>query len=115
MFRKLTAILEPYAPVSNVVSDKDDSYYLDTKYIQDNKKPLFFASVLMKKSYVSFYLMPIYLNPELVEDIPEHLKKNLKGKSCFNFKSLDDDKLAALSKLTSAAMNYYKASGYIQG
>jgi len=97
MFQKLKAILEPYAAISTVVSNKDDSYYLDTKYIQNNKKPLFFASVLVKKSYVSFYLMPIYLNPKLVDGVPDNLKKNLKGKACFNFKSLDDDRLAALS------------------
>lgn len=115
MFKRLKEILEPYAPLSTVVSDKDDSYYLDTKFIQDNKKPLFFASVLVKKSYVSFYLMPIYLKPELVAGIPDNLKKNLKGKSCFNFKSLDDDKLAALSELTKTSMDYYKDSGYIQG
>jgi len=115
MFQKLKAILEPYAAISTVVSNKDDSYYLDTKYIQNNKKPLFFASVLVKKSYVSFYLMPIYLNPKLVDGVPDNLKKNLKGKSCFNFKSLDDDRLAALSELTETSMDYYKASGYIQG
>lgn len=45
VFAKLKAILKPYAPKMVVVQDTPKYYYLDTRYIMKNKKPLCFAAV----------------------------------------------------------------------
>lgn len=45
VFAKLKAILKPYAPKMVVVQDTPKCYYLDTRYIMKNKKPLCFAAV----------------------------------------------------------------------
>ena len=58
VFEQLKPILEKYADNMTIVTDSDDNYYLDTTYIQKNKKPLYFGSTKIRKSYVSFYLMP---------------------------------------------------------
>ena len=45
--------------------------------------------------------MPVYMYPEMLETISPDLKKRMQGKSCFNFKSMDEtlfDELAALTK-----------------
>jgi len=78
-----------------------------------NKKPLFFGAVQIKKNYVSFYLMPIYVQPKLLEKISEALKKRMQGKSCFNFKEVDKDLFEELGDLTQAGYEYYKNEGYI--
>jgi len=114
VFIMLKRILEPYS--SNLVVQDDDhaNYFLYTNYIMKNKKPLFFAAVQVKKNYVSFYLMPVYVNPELLEGIPEGLRKRMQGKSCFNFRSVDPLLLDELARLTQQGYLDYQARGYVQ-
>ncbi len=73
VFAKLQAILEPYAPKMVVVQDTPNCYYLDTRYIMKNKKPLCFAAVRKGKAYVSFHLMSVYAYPKLLQDISPEL------------------------------------------
>ncbi len=55
---------------------------------------MFFGAAVIKKNYVSFHLMPVYVHPDLLEGISDGLRKRMQGKSCFNFKALDEDTLA---------------------
>ncbi|MFP4320867.1 MAG: hypothetical protein ACLFTK_00285 [Anaerolineales bacterium] len=114
VFQRLKAILEPYAASLDVVTDSDDTFYLDTHHIMPNKKPLYFGSATIKKQYVSFYLMPVYLKPELLNDVSEGLKKRMQGKSCFNFKQVDEGLLAELEALAARGYAAYEAEGYIE-
>ncbi len=98
-FDKLRGVLTPYAKKTVVVHDTPSNYYLDTKLTAPNGKPLFFAAVRRGKAYVSFHLFPVYMFPDLLKDFPE-LKKRMQGKSCFNFKTVDEEQLAALRELT---------------
>ncbi|MEM8862161.1 MAG: hypothetical protein AAGD96_27900, partial [Chloroflexota bacterium] len=107
VFDQLKPILEKYADGMTVVTDSDDSYYLDTTHIQKNKKPLYFGSTKIRKSYVSFYLMPIYLKPELLDGISDDLKKRMQGKSCFNFKEVDTELFSELEALAEASYQSY--------
>ena len=109
IFKKLRAILEPYAAKLVLVHDTDTHYYLDTKLVMPaNKLPLFFAAARIQKSYVSFYLMPVYACPELSKSISPALKKRMQGKSCFNFKSVDENLFADLAKLTAAGFKKFQ-------
>jgi hypothetical protein len=40
--------------------------------------------VQIKKNYVIYHLMPVYLNPGLLEGMSPGLRKRMQGKSCFN-------------------------------
>lgn len=60
IFESLKQILKPYEKSLILVTDSDTGYYLDTKFVMKNNKPQFFASVTIKKNYVSYHLMPIY-------------------------------------------------------
>ncbi len=44
--------------------------------------------------------MPVYMYPDLLEGISPELKKRMQGKSCFNFKTLDDAQVEELARLT---------------
>ena len=101
-FLRLKSILEPYAPKLIVVHDSDSNYYLDTPYVMKNKHRIFFGAVRVGKAYVSFHLMPVYGSPDLLEKISPELKKRMQGKSCFNFKAVDDKLFKELAKLTKA-------------
>ncbi len=100
VFSRLRAILAPYAKKCIVVHDTSDTYYLNTRHIMKNKQPLFFAGVRKGKAYVSFHLMPVYASPELLTKMSPELKKRMQGKSCFNFKSLEETLFKELAKLT---------------
>lgn len=101
VFEHLRNILKPYAENLTVKTDTPDTYYLDGPYNEKWNKELFFGSAQIKKNYVSFYLMPVYMYPELLNEISPELKKHMQGKSCFNFKSVEPalfDELAALTR-----------------
>ena len=103
-FARLKAILEPYAAKMIVVHDTSANYYLDTPYVMKNKARLFFAAVRLGKAYVSFHLMPVYACPDLPAGISPELKKHMQGKSCFNFKAVDEKLFKELAKLTKAGV-----------
>jgi hypothetical protein len=100
VFEQLRSILKPYAQTLNVKADTPDTYYLDGPYSVKWKKELFFGSTQIKKNYVSFYLMPVYMYPDLLESASPELKKRMQGKSCFNFKKVEPELFAELATLT---------------
>lgn len=110
VFARLRAILEPYAAEMVVVHDTDETYYLDTHHVMKNGQPLFFGAAQIRKRYVSFYLMPVYVHPDLLDDIGE-LKKRMQGKSCFNFTTPDDEQVARMTALTRAGYERYRDEG----
>jgi hypothetical protein len=113
IFERLRSILVRHVPPLIVKHDGPDTYYLDTAHIMKNGQPLFFGAVKLMKGQVSFYLMPIYLFPELLEQISPALRKRLKGKSCFHFTAMDESLLAELADLTTTGLARYAAAGYL--
>jgi hypothetical protein len=112
IFRRLRTILEPYAPEMVITQDTEMGYSLDTHHIMNNGQPLFFASASIRKNYVSFYVMPVYAFPDLLDDIGD-LKKRMQGKSCFNFRQLDDLQVGALTDLVRRGYERYAAEGML--
>lgn len=100
VFEMLKAILKPYAKNLTITADTSDAYSLDGPYSEKYKKALFFGAAQIKKNYVSFYLMPVYMFPELLKGMSPELKKHMQGKSCFNFKKVEPDLFKELTQLT---------------
>jgi hypothetical protein len=114
VFAELRKIMAPYAAKLASTRDDPQELYVDTKHIQKNKKPLFFGAVQIKKSYVSFHLMPVYMKPELLGSVSAELKARMQGKSCFNFSALEPALFKELSALTKASYTSYKEQGFVQ-
>jgi hypothetical protein len=108
VFEKLRKILKPYAKGLTVTADTADSYSLDGPYSEKWKKDLFFGSAQIKKNYVSFYLMPVYMYPELLKEVSSELKKHMQGKSCFNFKKVEPELFRELADLTRKGAEKFK-------
>ena len=108
VFEQLKNILKPYAKNLTVKTDTADTYFLDGPYSEKWKKELFFGSAQIKKNYVSFYFMPVYMYPELVNDISPQLKKHMQGKSCFNFKKIEPDLFKELEELTRKGVEKFR-------
>lgn len=101
VFEQLRNILKPFESKLTIRTDSADTYYLEGPLSEKWKKHLFFGSTQIKKNYVSFYIMPVYMYPDLLKGISPELKKYMQGKSCFNFKKVEPelfDELAVLVK-----------------
>jgi hypothetical protein len=48
---------------------------------------------------VSIYLMPVYVDPGLLDDVSPALRKRMQGKSCFNFNKVDEPLIGELEAL----------------
>lgn len=108
VFEELKNILKPHAEKLTLKADAPDTYYIDGPYSEKWKKQLFFGSAQIRKNYVSFYLMPVYMYPELLKDISPGLKKHMQGKSCFNFKKVEVDLFKELAELTRKSAEKFK-------
>ncbi len=113
IFNTLKEILENYSGQLQLVYDKPEVYYLDTDFIMKNKKPLFFGSVKIGKNYVSFHLMPVYVDPTLLDSLSVDLQKRMQGKSCFNFNRSNQILLQELTELTKKCFKSFQDQGYI--
>jgi len=107
-FKKLKTLLKKYEAELTLLHDKDDNYYLNTPISDKNKKAEFFGAAQIKKTYVAFHLMPVYYYPNLLDNISQDLKDRMQGKSCFNFKEIDDKLFKELSALTKKSFDQYK-------
>jgi hypothetical protein len=114
VFSELYKVMAPYAAKLDTKKNDEAELYIDTRHIQKNKKPLFFGAVQVKKSYVSFHLMPVYLKPDLLASASPELKSCMQGKSCFNFSAVEPTLFKELAALTKAGYASYKEQGYVQ-
>ena len=112
VFAALHKVMAPYAAKLDTKKDDETELYVDTRHLQKNKKPLFFGAVQVKKSYVSFHLMPVYLKPELLASASPELKSHMQGKSCFNFSLVDPKLIKELAALTKAGFASYQEQGF---
>jgi hypothetical protein len=113
VFVELRKLMSPHVAKLDIKHDDASQLYVDTKHLQKNKKPLFFGAVQIKKGYVSYHLMPVYLKPELLQGLSPALKACMQGKSCFNFKAVDGVLFKELGALTKQGLASYQAEGFV--
>ncbi len=83
------------------------------KKLNEKKREIWFSGVEIKKNFVSFHLIPVYIFPELLNEISPELKKRMQGKSCFVFTKIDNSVFAELSELTSKGFETFKQKDMI--
>jgi len=110
VFEQLKSILKPYEKNLTVTADTATAYSLEGSYSEKYKKVIFFGAAQIKKNYVSFYLMSVYMFPELLKGISHELKKHMQGKSCFNFKKVEPELFKELTKLTKLSVKHFRAA-----
>ena len=109
VFVALKKILTPYEKRLSVVRYKPEFYYLETLLPCYKGKPVLFSAVRLGKNYVSYYLMPVYMTPDLQKRISPELRKRMQGKSCFNFTEIDPILFRELTALTAAGFKGFRA------
>ena len=102
VFTALAGILRKHAKGLVAKVDTAEHLYLDVPASDPKKKPEFFGAAQIKKSYVSYHLMPVYTDPTLLDGLSPELRARMQGKSCFNFKTVEPKLFKELDALTKA-------------
>ncbi|MGE5436644.1 MAG: hypothetical protein ACM3O3_05400, partial [Syntrophothermus sp.] len=77
IFLQLKSIFKQYEDEMVILSDVEGKYYLKAGYSEKWKKDVWFGGVQTMKNYVSFHFIPVYMFPELADDLSEEVKKRL--------------------------------------
>ena len=77
-------------------------------------REVWFGGVQTKKNYVSFHLMPVYAFPELLNGISPELMKRMQGKSCFNFRTVDEILFTELEELVESGYQRFRTANLIK-
>lgn len=112
IFRSLRPLFSEHADTCVVLSDDPSRYYLGTYEVREKDGyRTGFGGVEIKKNYVSAHLMPIYVHPDMLENLSPQLRKRMQGKSCFNFKKTDQQLFEELHDLINAGISRFKEDG----
>ena len=111
-FDALRQIMAPYEPELRLDTNDGANYSLTALPSDTYPEGLWFGGVQIKKNYVSYHLMPVYVFPDLLDDMSAGLKKRMQGKSCFNFRTPDPVLVDELSALTKAGFDRYRDEHY---
>ncbi|MDP9110198.1 MAG: hypothetical protein M3M96_00995 [Candidatus Eremiobacteraeota bacterium] len=112
-FGALKTLFDPYVPRLHVRDDTATAYTLYGETAAQFKGPMYFGGVRLGRNYVSFYLMPVYTNPELLSKASDDLRKRMQGKSCFNFVRPDVSLFEELRELTGRGFTLYATLGWV--
>jgi hypothetical protein len=118
IFASLKRIPAPHLGRLSVGADTASEYTLlgrkPSPFPQHKGHPVYFASIRLGKAYVSYHLMPLYMNEALTGTISPALKKRMQGKTCFNFKTPPDPELIAeLERLTTAGLKSFVEKNWL--
>ncbi len=105
IFEQLKTLLQPLVPPLKVGEDTPMSYLVLGSPTAKYPAGQAVGAVRLGKAYVSYHLMPVYMFPALLDDLPEPLKKRMQGKSCFKFSQpLTEPLLAEFAALTTRSI-----------
>ncbi len=115
---KLIDILKEHLDVLKVTADSKDKFEVSgtIEAMQGKKKVdgIYFSTVVPKPKDVRFYFFPTYSHKEQLGELPENLKKALKGKSCFHVKYMDDELEDNLKELVRKSVKLYQDDGLLK-
>lgn len=117
LFAEVKTLLEPYA--GRLTARRDDEGYFDLWSEKDaevagrRRKDVFFCGIIIQKSYVGFYFMPLYADADLSEVFGPDLLATLKGKSCFHLKRLTPELRTQLEAALLEGWRLYEERGWV--
>lgn len=118
IFNKIVKLMEPFAKGSLKKSGGKDGQVGITSFKQveiagRKLNELYLGGALVQKGFVGFYFFPIYVVPELKEELSPELLKTLKGKTCFHIKKDDPQIYQQITDALQKGYQLYKSKGWI--
>ncbi len=110
IFARIKKLLLPYRKKMELRANTSGNFQLyiikDFEMAGRKFKECYFSGVTIHKTIVSFYFFPLYTHPNNFV-IPPSIKKQLKGKNCFNFTRLDKEQETSIAALLKQGMELY--------
>ena len=112
VFAVLRSFFAKHQDACVVLHDEPGKYYLGSHEVRaKDGYRTWFGGVEIKKSYVSAHVVPVYSDLDLLDGTSDALRKRMHGKSCFNFKTVDDALFGELAALIDAGAERLRATG----
>lgn len=108
----MRGILQKHVGVLTVTADAPDHYRLTVPFSPKRKKEFPSAWVKIGKGYVSYHFLPVYMFPKLRDELSKKLQARMQGKSCFNFKAMDEAIFNELDDLTGRGFAMARKAGF---
>ena len=108
---RLRELLAPYRDRLVATNDGPGGIGLEVPGLE-GRPPGYVAGIRVGKRYVSYYLMPVYAWPSLLEGMSPDLRRRMQGKACFNFTRVDETLLAELAAVTATGIQRYRTEGW---
>ena len=110
IFARIKKLLLPCSKKMEVRANTEGNFQLyiirDFEMAGRKFSECYFSGVSIHSTTVSFHFFPIYTHPkEFI--IPPAIKKQLKGKSCFNFTQLNKEQEKAIAQLLKEGLACY--------
>ncbi len=117
IFQLLRPLLSRYSPPLQPKRDEPGYYDLwsfkNLVIVDRKRKEVFFAGLIIQKSYVGFYFMPVYAEPDSKQFFKPELLRLLKGKSCFHIRKITPELLAQIDNALERGFKLYQERGWI--
>lgn len=118
LFQEIAARIKRFVPplVSLVETDRRLDVVSDKPTVIEGRKKdqVYFASVILYRTYVGFYFMPVYTETEVTTLFPKDLLTHLQGKSCFHLKKISTSLLQDIETALQRGYDVYRAKGWIK-
>ena len=117
LFAEVKELLDPY--VQRLTARKDEPGYFDLwsekDIVIDGRKrtDVYFCGVVIQKTYVGFYFMPLYADDDLSSVFGPDLLATLKGKSCFHLKRMTPELRQQIVDALDAGWRLYEDRGWV--
>jgi hypothetical protein len=118
LFEQAKTILLPYS--AHFAVRRDEPGYFDLWSEKEvviegrKRKEVFFAGLIIQKSYVGFYFMPVYTEAEAKQFFGAELLATLKGKSCFYIKKLTPEIERQMEDALAKGLELYRGKGWVR-
>lgn len=117
LFEELKALLAPFAAPFEIRRDEPGRYELwsvkDIVVDGRKRKDVYFAGIIIQKSYVGLYYMPVYTHEEAAGLFGTELMATLKGKSCFYIRRLTPELRAQITDALQQGIRLYRDRGWV--
>lgn len=108
---------EDYFVSQKVKANKPQYHLWSQKPVEiagKKKNKVYFSGAIQHKSFVGFYFMPMYVEPEKMKKvISSNLLSKLKGKSCFHIKEINLKLNKEIKQALSAGFKEYQLKAWV--
>ena len=114
--RSLRRYVPPFVARTGGAKGKRDCQLWSGKAVEvagRKRDEIYFAGLIVQKSHVGFYFMPVYTHAEQTTVFAPELLALLKGKSCFHVKRLDVALVGHVDAALATGSDLYRQRGWI--